>query len=189
MLLDARAFMRDTFGQPSGPPDCPFVLFALDGWPVWQKVGSRHAGLDFRYVLWRRIVAGNRQILCNAASTSSSGLWSRRGPVPSEGLNYFRLCCELDIRDAARASGLFSPDHTSDYLGTTCTDGTTCPLTSLRPGIEPLNLNWLADYRSQVPQLGEMSDLRSNEEANRQAYDQLKTDPTWGYQLHQPSSY
>ena len=78
----------------------------------------------------------------------------------SAGLNYFRRSRQLDIRDAVPAFGLFSRDHTGDYLGIKCTDGTTFLLTWLGPDVEPLNLNWLADYRLQVSRLGEIGALR-----------------------------
>lgn len=107
----------------------------------------------------------------------------------SEGLNYLWFSRELDIRDGVPAFGLFSPNHSGDYLGIKRTDGTTLLLTWLAAGVEPLNLNSFADYRMQVFRLGEMGDLRPDEEAYRHVYDQLKTDPTWGYQLHPPLSY
>lgn len=106
----------------------------------------------------------------------------------SEGLNYFRFSREFDTRDGGPAFGLFSPNHSGDYLGIKYTDGTAFLFTWLAPGVD-LNLNSFADYRLQVSRLGEMGDLRSNEAAYRRVYDQLKTDPTWGYQLHPPLSY
>jgi hypothetical protein len=109
-----------------------------------------------------------------------------RAILQQEGLTYFLYSRELQIRDPLPATGIFTPEEISHYLGVKWTDGTTYLLTWLGPGVEPLSADWLAQYRKQVTQTAEVVYFQRNRLLWRSVYEQLKSHPHWGSQLKLP---
>jgi hypothetical protein len=66
--------------------------------------------------------------------------------------NYFLFSRELPLNDPLPLSPLFSPDNIARFLGIRWTDGTTALLTWLSPGVQPLDAEWIADYRRSISQ-------------------------------------
>jgi hypothetical protein len=109
-----------------------------------------------------------------------------RDILQREGLNYFLYSRDLQIRDVLPAAELFSPERIADYLGIKWTDDTTYLLTWLGPGIQPLDADWLARYRQQVSESGEVAGFRGHRVVLRAVYQQLQSNPKWGYEVKPP---
>ncbi len=66
--------------------------------------------------------------------------------------NYFLFARDLPILDPFPLSSLFSPDNIARFLGIRWTDGNTVLLTWLSPDVQPLDADWIDDYRRSLSQ-------------------------------------
>jgi len=67
--------------------------------------------------------------------------------LQEEGLNYFFISLDLQLRDPLPLSPLFNPDNISNYLGIYWTDGNNALLTWKENAKETIPTEWLTGYR------------------------------------------
>jgi hypothetical protein len=141
-------------------PNTPIWSFHHDAYcmlPGCQMESFR----EFVLPRWQEVMFGNPEQAREALQASDH--------------NYFLFSRDLPLHDPLPLSPLFSPDNIARFLGIRWTDGTTALLTWLSPGVQPLDAEWIADYRRAISQ----SDLISiyPYEDLKNIFARLKTTP------------
>jgi hypothetical protein len=141
-------------------PNTPIWSFHHDAYcmlPGCQMESFR----EFVLPRWQEVMFGNPEQAREALQASDH--------------NYFLFSRDLPLQDPLPLSPLFSPDNIARFLGIRWTDGTTALLTWLSPGVQPLDAEWITDYRRAISQ----SDLISiyPYEDLKNIFARLKTTP------------